>query len=676
MTSHPSTDETHPINLYIQRIVLLSLSVWLMGFFLSCEPTMNQNRLEIPLTAQEKSWLKSQSNIIIAPDPNFPPVEFFNENKEYIGIAADFIDLVEKRLNIHLNRIQYQDWDDIISEAKQGKIDILGGITETRERSKFLLFTKPYIELPSVIIVRRLVEETLNLEQLAGMRIAVASNSVDQEYLRENYKELQLDPVINIQIGLRKVSFGMADAMVTNLASATYFIEKEGITNLRISEQTGYIHKISMAIRKDLPILKDILDKSLESITEQEKKVIYKNWIHLENERWITWQRFILIILIVIGTAALIIIAILGWNRSLQQKVTQRTLDLEKELTVRLQVEKDLFKSQEKYRELTENTNDIVLSYDPQGIVTYIGPQVINYGYDPEEIISHPIIDFLDPQDVKRVLKDFQKTIEKGLEFPTEFRLKSKDLKTIWFEERGKIQRDRNGHIRMISGVLRDITKRKKAEEKLKKSLTEKEIILKEVYHRVKNNLQVVSSLLHLQANSIKNNKFRAMFQESQDRVNSMALIHQKLYQSKDLAKVDFSGYLRSLTKHLFLTYGSDTGHVDLKIQVEDIALSLDLAIPCGLIVNEIISNALKYAFPPEYEKKGVISVSLRYSGKSTLQLILQDNGVGLPANLDIQNTQSLGLRLIHMLTQNQLHGKLNVDTKQGTCYTIQFNIA
>jgi len=359
----------------------------------------------------------------------------------------------------------------------------------------------------------------------------------------------------------------------------------------------------------------------------------------------------------------------------LQQKVTQRTFDLQKELAIRLQVEKDLFKSQEKYRELTENTNDIVLSYDPQGIVTYIGPQVTNYGYKPEEVISHPIIDFVDTRDVKRVIRDLQKTISTGNEFPTEFRLKSKTKKIIWFEEMGKIQRDRNGHIRMISSILRDITKRKQAEKKLKKSLTEKEILLKEVYHRVKNNLQVVSSLLSLQASSIKNKKFKTMFQESQDRVSSMALIHQKLYQSKDLDKVDFSGYVRSLVKHLFNTYGSDPGKVDLKIQVENVALSLDLAIPCGLIVNEIISNALKYAFPPEYKKKGFISVSLRYHSESVLKLVIQDNGIGLPENFDIQKSKTLGLRLIHILTKNQLHGNLKVDTEHGTRYTIQFNI-
>ena len=270
-------------------------------------------------------------------------------------------------------------------------------------------------------------------------------------------------------------------------------------------------------------------------------------------------------------------------------------------------------------------------------------------------------------------MEDFRKTVESGIEFPTELRFKSRDKKIYWFEEKGKIQRDHRGNPVIISGVLRDITQRKHAEDRLKASLAEKEVLLKEVYHRVKNNLQVISSLLGLQAESITSKKFRSMFQNSRDRVDSMALIHQKLYQSQDLDQVNLSAYIRSLAIHLFETYRSDTSRVSLHFDMDDILLSVDLAVPCGLIVNELISNALKYAFPQDKGHQGKIQVSLHSKGKSLLELILKDNGIGLPDDFEIQKTESLGLRLVHILTKDQLHGQLRVTGKKGTTFKIQF---
>lgn len=206
--------------------------------------------------------------------------------------------------------------------------------------------------------------------------------------------------------------------------------------------------------------------------------------------------------------------------------------------------------------------------------------------------------------------------------------------------------------------------------EALKATLREKEVLLKEIHHRVKNNLQVISSLLNLQSGSLTEPAVAAMFTESQNRIKSMALIHEKLYQSKDLARIDFAEYVRNLTNHLYRSYVVNASLIKLQLAVEDLHLNVDTAIPCGLLLNELVSNSLKYAFP--HGRRGEISLRLTRLTASELVLIVRDNGVGLPPGLDIQNTKSLGLKLVQMLTK-QLKGTLTCRAEAGTEFQLVF---
>lgn len=207
-------------------------------------------------------------------------------------------------------------------------------------------------------------------------------------------------------------------------------------------------------------------------------------------------------------------------------------------------------------------------------------------------------------------------------------------------------------------------------EEVLKASLREKEVLLKEIHHRVKNNLQVISSLLNLQSGTVTEPAMLAMFTESQNRIKSMALIHERLYQSKDLAKIDFSEYVRNLTNHLYRSYVANANLIKLNLHVENIHLNVDTAIPCGLMINELVSNALKYAFP--HGQKGEIGISLARQPGEQLVLIVRDNGVGLPQDLDIKSSKSLGLKLVNILTK-QLKGNLDYQVENGTVFKLTF---
>ena len=216
-----------------------------------------------------------------------------------------------------------------------------------------------------------------------------------------------------------------------------------------------------------------------------------------------------------------------------------------------------------------------------------------------------------------------------------------------------------------------EINERKRAENQIQASLKEKEVLLQEIHHRVKNNMQIISSLLNIQSRYISDEIALKVIGNCQDRVDSMALVHERLYQAKDLARVNFGEYARTLSSNLFSSLGVYSDAVTIKVKIADIYLGVDMAIPCGLVLTELISNSLKYAFPDG--RKGEIEISLDSDGKK-FTLVVKDNGKGFPADLDFQNTESLGLQLTNMLVE-QLEGSIELDRTGGTTYKIIFPV-
>ena len=229
---------------------------------------------------------------------------------------------------------------------------------------------------------------------------------------------------------------------------------------------------------------------------------------------------------------------------------------------------------------------------------------------------------------------------------------------------------DDNGSVTMVVQHLRDISDIKIAEERIRSSLQEKEVLLKEIHHRVKNNMQIISSILNLQSRYIRDKKDTEIFKESQNRVRAMALVHEKLYQSSDLANIDFSLYINEFTSYLFYSYNIDPERITLRVNVEDISFSIDVAIPLAQIINEVISNSIKHAFPGN--RKGMIFIMLYKEPDGTYVLLIQDNGIGFPDELDTKKAETLGLQLIHALVL-QLQGTISVNTKGGTTFIIKF---
>lgn len=231
---------------------------------------------------------------------------------------------------------------------------------------------------------------------------------------------------------------------------------------------------------------------------------------------------------------------------------------------------------------------------------------------------------------------------------------------------------DVSGEIVGICGFARDITERKEAEEKIESSLQEKEVLLREIHHRVKNNMQIISSLLKLQSGYIRDELYADMLKDSQNRIKTMALVHEKLYRSKEFSRIDTGDYIRNLTKSITRSYAIDTSRISVTVDCNDFSFGIDTAIPCGLVINELISNSLKHGFPDGRE--GEVRVSIRSLENGTFELVVTDNGVGMPEEIDFRNTETLGLQLVTTLSENQLGGRIELKREGGTEFRIRFS--
>jgi len=327
-----------------------------------------------------------------------------------------------------------------------------------------------------------------------------------------------------------------------------------------------------------------------------------------------------------------------------------------------------------RYRALVEQIPAVTFMASLDGGLNevYVSPQIEGLlGFAQEEWMSSPVLWFrqLHPDDVELWNQEFARGCSTGGPFRAECRFVARDGSVVWVHGEARLIRDEHGRPVLLQGVAFDITESKRAEEIVKASLREKEILLKEIHHRVKNNLQITSSLLRLQAARIPSPAAKQLLRESQDRIRSMALVHEMLYRSHDLARIDFGEYARSLVQQLLRSYGVDMRQVKHAIEVEHGMLGVDEAVPCGLIINELVANSLKHAFPSN--RTGRIWVRMD-ADERRCTLRVGDDGVGIPDDMDFRQTQTLGLQLVRTLT-DQLEGTISLSRQPGTEFTVSF---
>ncbi len=366
----------------------------------------------------------------------------------------------------------------------------------------------------------------------------------------------------------------------------------------------------------------------------------------------------------------------------LEIRVQKRTIELAEanailrvEIVERVRAETALRESEARYKILFDTVPIAIFTKDSTGCYTSANANAL--GYWPRNPVGYTDIELISPDVAEQLRADDLQVLATGKLLVFEEHFDAPHGSRIMLSHKMPLY-DANNNVIGILGASLDITERKRAEDQIKASLEEKVVLLQEIHHRVKNNLQVISSLLYLQAGKIQDPQMLSILRDSQNRVKSMALIHEKLYQTKDLAKVDLGEYIHNLASYLFRSYTAHAGAIQLQVQADNVFLGIDTAVPCGLIINELVSNALKHAFPDN--ASGEIQIELRVDGAFNPQpdqeqpfiLSVRDSGVGFPADIDFQNTASLGLQLVNTLV-NQLDGTIELHYNKGTEFKIQF---
>ncbi|MBD2494422.1 PAS domain S-box protein [Nostoc sp. FACHB-280] len=364
----------------------------------------------------------------------------------------------------------------------------------------------------------------------------------------------------------------------------------------------------------------------------------------------------------------------------LEIKVAERTAELtrinqslEAEITKRQQIETALRDSEERFRTAFHQAAVGIAHVGLDGRWLLVNQRLCDIvGYTSEELELRTFQEITHPDDLRESLKCIDEILLGNIQtYTIEKRYFRKDGAVIWINFTVSLTHHTSGEPKYFIAVIEDISDRKQSQAQIQASLLEKEVLLKEIYHRVKNNLQVISSLLNLQSDYIKDKEDIYIFQKSQQRIESMALVHEKMYQSPDLARIDFGEYIQDLVASLFSCYAINAGAISLQFHVKyQVLLGLDLAIPCGLIVNELVSNSLKYGFPNG--RIGEICVGITEDLDQKFTIFVSDNGVGLPPNFNFQNTASLGWQLVEALTQ-QISGTIKINSQTGVEFQITF---
>jgi two-component system, sensor histidine kinase and response regulator len=341
------------------------------------------------LTDDEKVWLSEHQDIRLGVNPSRLPFELLDENKAYSGIAFDYVRIISERLNtqvsalsehlnIHMAPVPNLTWDQVLEKAKAGDIDVIPCIAKTPEREKSYLFTKPYVSYPIVIVTRQDAPFVNGIKDFADNRVAVLKDYATRELLEQDFPGRKFYLAANWEEALEALSKGKVDAFVENLASITYITQKLGQTHLKVAATMPYSIGLSLAVRKDWPILVNILDKAIDSISESEKAMINNRWINVRFEREVDWSMIYKIVIPIVLVGGLLLVTFAAWTRRLSKEVTQRK-----------RVERELADAEERSRLILESAGEGIIGVEPNGKITFVNPSAVQMlGYSTEELVG------------------------------------------------------------------------------------------------------------------------------------------------------------------------------------------------------------------------------------------------------------------------------------------------
>ncbi|MFA9393689.1 MAG: ATP-binding protein [Halodesulfovibrio sp.] len=616
---------------------------------------------------EERDWLSKNYTVNVGVDKNFFPIEGLDDKGRYTGVASDYLRILEKLTGLSFNISVAGDWPSVLAEVKAGKLDMLAALAPSPSRSKFLTFTEPYIAMPGIIVVQRGSGEDLTLADLKGKTVAVVKRYVWHDYLEEFNKDIKLDVVEDSQEGLQHVSFGQADAMVDFQFSITHKIKQSGILNLQVGGGVALNSGITMGVRKDLQILRGILNKALKRITPEEQNAITGKWVKVTENSAMSNSAIAVMIACFLSLMVATCFTLL-WNISLKRIVEQQTFELNRELTKRDSVEAALRKSEERYRRIFENIQDVYFQATLDGTILEISPSVQRvFGCTPEEAQRLSVSDFIE----QHVLEDMWAVLRKEGELEDYAFVFQSSEEQICCSVTGKYLRNSFGEPMEFVGSVRNVTTRMQYEEMLSKANLELESRVEE---RTRDLQSMNEELQRSKEDADAATKAKSQFLTSishELRTPLHAIIafteHVRSLESSSVVRkylrniLDSSFTLLDIINDLLDFSKIEAGHVVLervpfmldhcvqrvcnlvlaRAAAQDLEFIVDLppTVPAKLIgdsgklqqiILNIASNALKFT-----PSGGTITLSFDYHMKGEqeiwLRCYVQDTGIGIP---------------------------------------------
>jgi polar amino acid transport system substrate-binding protein len=618
---------------------------------------------KLRLTVAEDVWLKAHQTVTVGATTGFPPLAFY-ENNRFKGILSDILDLISEKSGL---QIDYVPASPLESDRRLKAKEIDAKLTfDIPERRDYATFTQPFIWHRLVIVARDAMPYISGINALSGKKMAtIGGLKIHDRFLNE-YPEIEPYPVNSLSEALDTVAQGKADFLILSLNMAGYLLQEH--PNLKIVGLADIPPEPHMlAVRKDLPELVGILDKAIGAISDSERRAIVQKWFTVRVEQAPNWSAvmqwagiFGIFFLVILGST-------LFWNQRLRKEVNLRKRTKEKLQTLN----EELHQSVQKLTALIDASPLAIIVLDPDGNVTLWNPAAAEmFGWKEEEVIGRflPLVSD-EKKEEHRVLRE---RVLNGEGFHSvEASRRKKDRSVIFISISTVPLRNSKGRINGIMSVSVDITERKRAEAALEKSLAEKEVLLREIHHRVKNNMQAISGLLRMQARRTDDAHLTEIFNDCRDRIGAMSLIHEALYQSENLGKVDFNTYLKKLCRNLAQAHDAPRRRIELTTSAADVSLDMDQGVAVGMVIAELISNTFKHAFP--HDEGGAVSVRLDRPDGKTVRLVVSDTGIGLPEDFDIRNPSSLGMRLVSGAVTRELGGSIEATSDGGTEFVLRF---
>ena len=604
---------------------------------------------------------------------NHPKI-YMDANGRVSGFWPDLMEHIAEAENWKIEYI-WGTWSEGLDRLESKEIDIMPDVAFTEKRSKLYTFSEDSVLMSwARVYVSKMNAEIQSIADLKNKKIAALKGSTNldgPDGLREITRLFNINCTF-LELGdytevFKAVEENRADAGITN---RNFGNKNANEFNLKKTSIIFNPINIKFAFPKDAestPYLAGRINYHIRQLKQDENSIYYRllgKYFEAEIaektvEVFPVWMGSILS-----GIAVLLVFFVLTIIATRIQ-VKRKTKELLAERAT-------LQASEERYRSVFENTGTatVILEEDTTISMANTGFEKLS-GYLREEIEGRKKwTEFVTSEDLERMKEYATERRKNGGKAPTKYEFSFIDrqgnIKNV-FHMTGMVP----GTRKSVASLM-DITDRKKAEEEIKRSLCEKETLLTEIHHRVKNNMQIVSSLLSLQSKDIEDERALSLIKNCEDRIRSMSLVHEKLYLSEDLSSIDFHDYMKDLSARLFQVHRVDSRVLSFSSQIKDVSFNIETAIPLGLIINELISNALKHAFPEG--KKGSIAVELTQDKKTEEYILtVTDDGIGFPEVTDYRNTETFGLQLANMLTAEQLHGTMELDRTKGTSFRIVF---